>query len=593
MTFLPYIHTFNIFTYLTLGIVILIKNPKGTLNRICALFLLCFAIWSLSMVFIHNPVSTRETAIFWANIGALGWVGFSSLFLWFSLVFAGKTEILKKVWVVLGLIVIPVILLFAQWTGKLFVDFFKTDYGWKPFYGKSAWPIVLLIYIVIFMGAGLRIFFQLSRDKKKPELNKQAKIVFQITLLSLILGGLVDMILPIINVHFIPNIADTVGIAWAIGSVYAIVKYKFLMITPASAADNIISTMQECLIILDCQGIISMVNRSALSLLGYEEKELLGTSVDLLFDGNESKKSVFNKIIGGRNIKNTELLLKSKEGESIPVSFSCSLLKTNTGVPDGIVCVANDISEQKKLEEEIFKIKKLESLGILAGGIAHDFNNLLSAVIGNISLAISMASLEEKSHRYLLKSEKAALKAAELAKKFLTFSPGGWLNKERLNIIPLLDNLCNAISPAMKIQCNVTHAKGLMDVYGDQDQLSQALDNILLNAVEAMPVGGFIFIHSENCFIELGNKMLLNSGWYVKISIKDNGMGISPNFLDKIFDPYFSTKNKVNQKGMGLGLTICYSILKKHEGHIAVESESDQGTTVTLYIPTYASDLSN
>jgi two-component system cell cycle sensor histidine kinase/response regulator CckA len=200
----------------------------------------------------------------------------------------------------------------------------------------------------------------------------------------------------------------------------------------------------------------------------------------------------------------------------------------------------------------------------------------------------------ENAYKFLLQSELASLKAAELAEKFITFSPGGWLMREEL----LLDNLLKGLldsEPELhdtNVSYKIDISRELAPIYGDKAQLNQVFQNLLLNAVEAIearPGGeqGRIAIRAENSIITSKNQFQLKPGNYVKVSIEDNGTGIPAEIMEKLFDPYFSTKDRGTQKGMGLGLTLCYWIIKRHGGHIEVQSEPGKGTAVTLYLPAF------
>jgi PAS domain S-box-containing protein len=350
--------------------------------------------------------------------------------------------------------------------------------------------------------------------------------------------------------------------------------------------------MHDCLILLDLEGNIVTANKATLNTLGYEENQLHHAPVSTLFNAAEINRGVVEKITGGSDFKDNELVFKTKEGKDVPILFSKSVLIDNAGTPGGIVCVAKDISERKKLEEEILKTEKLESIGILAGGIAHDFNNLLSIILGNISLAQSEVSPQDKVYKFLLDLEKAALKAGELTGKFITFSPGGWFKKEQVTLSLLLKDVM-ASEPKLQetnISYHIDIPDHLLPIQGDKRQLNQVMLNLLQNAIEAMPgeEGGRITVSAENTTITPKNQFQLKPGKYVRILIKDNGKGILAEIIDKVFDPYFSTKEKYAQKGMGLGLTLCYSIIKRHDGHIRVELQQGKGTTVSLYLPVFS-----
>jgi signal transduction histidine kinase len=235
-----------------------------------------------------------------------------------------------------------------------------------------------------------------------------------------------------------------------------------------------------------------------------------------------------------------------------------------------------------------------QSIGVLAGGIAHDFNNLLSQIVENIMQVKDDISPGENAYKFLLQSELASLKAAELAEKFITFSPGGWLMKEELLLGNLLKGLLDS-EPGFhdtNVSYNIDISRDLAPIDGDKAQLNQVFQNLLLNALEAIeasPGGrqGQISIRADNIIINPKNQFQLKAGNYVKVSIEDNGIGIPPEIMEKLFDPYFSTKDRGTQKGMGLGLTLCYWIIKRHDGHIEVQSEPGKGTAVTLYLPAF------
>ena len=603
MSVFPFLHFFITIIYVYLAVYIFLKNPKALVNRICVVVFFCLSTWSFSLVFIHNPHSSKHIARLFSNIGSLGWATFGSLFLWFILAFSGKEMLLKKKWFYLLLFGIPLVFIYKQWTNFLFIDFAKEYFGWKPLYSPSIWPPLYYVYYLSFMAVGFYINFDFMRKTQNPVLKKQARIIFFTVMIALILGTFTDVIFPLLGVHVIPNIADTIILIWAFGVVYAMAKYKFLAINPATAASNIISTMFDCLILLNLKGDIVTVNKATSNLLGYQEEELTGAPVTILFSEEDFTRGVVKKIVREGDVKNKDFVFKTKDGKNIPVLFSSSVLRDEAdeaggaGDARGIVCVAKDISERKKLEEEILKSKKLESIGMLAGGIAHDFNNLLSVIMGNILLALEEISPKEKVHKLLAKSEEASLKAVDLASKFITFSRGGWLKKGKVTLSDLLKNVRNSESPGMNknVFYDVDLPNNLMPIDGDKEQLTQVMKNLFLNASEAMSgghhdesdKGGRISVRAENMTVKAENRFLLKEGKYVKVLIGDNGVGISRRNIEKIFDPYFSTKGEMDKEGMGLGLTICYSIIKKHEGHITVESRRGKGTTVTLYLPAF------
>lgn len=596
-----FFHFFFSIAYAFLAVYIFIKNPKALVNRVCGLFFLCFALWSFAFIFMHTPHPSKEVARFFVNISSFGWISFSSFFLWFTLAFTGKQKLLRKKWLYPVLFGVPLFLIYKQWTNYIFVDYVNEWYGWRGIYGTTYWPYLFFLYYTVYMGIAFYILIDFRRKTRDRNLKKQVKIIFITIVITVILGSVTDVVFTLTGVHTVPNIANAFVIIWALGVVYATEKYKFLTITPVTAADNILSTMFECLILLDLKGEIVTVNKAAVDVLGYSEKELRGMPVDMLFaeeKGNGTVSFVFLptllREVERANLKNEDIDLKTKNGKNVHVLFSSSVLRDEAGTAAGVVCVAKDISEKKRLGEELFKSKKLEAVGMLAGGIAQDFNRIFSSIIGNIDKAREEFSSDQKPYQLLDKAERALLKASDLAGKFIALSPSGEMKKERIILSHLLEKIESWGLPGIdshhSISYDIDIPGDLLPVCGEKRLLIQVLQNLFLNAVEAVPEGqgGIITVRGENIKIteiDREHQSPLEKGNYVKITVRDNGTGIPRESLEKVFDPYFSTKTTVYQKGLGLGLTTCYAIMKKHGGHITVESEEEKETLVTLYLP--------
>ncbi len=270
-----------------------------------------------------------------------------------------------------------------------------------------------------------------------------------------------------------------------------------------------------------------------------------------------------------------------KTGRTVPIEFHGFVIKDeNTGQPIALAAISRDISERKKLEEEMARGDKLNSIGILAGGIAHDFNNLLTAIFGNISLAKMYANRQGEQYKRLEESEKAAERARDLTHQLLTFSKGGAPVKKTIALRELVKESANFILRGSNVKCEFSLPADLRHVEADEGQISQVLNNLIINATHAMSEGGTIQMHCANLRVDPGEPPLAK-GDYVSISIMDHGNGISKNHLSKIFDPYFTTK----KRGSGLGLSTSYSIVRSHGGQITVDSHLGIGTTFTVFLP--------
>ncbi len=260
--------------------------------------------------------------------------------------------------------------------------------------------------------------------------------------------------------------------------------------------------------------------------------------------------------------------------------YSYPIKDKKTNEVKGIVEFVRDITDKVNAENEVAKLKKLEALGILAGGIAHDFNNILTGIFGNLEIAQLKMSKEDPSYKYIENAFNSLERAKNLTKQLLTFSKGGEPILDVINLKDLIKTVVTFDLTGSNIKPHFKFSKNLWQAKADKGQISQVISNLTINAKEAMPEGGNIYITAENVkdyeIHEIGLK-----GDFVKITFKDEGIGIPEKNLEKIFDPFFSTKNK----GSGLGLSISYSIIKRHNGHIRVYSKEDVGTTFEIFLP--------
>jgi len=274
-------------------------------------------------------------------------------------------------------------------------------------------------------------------------------------------------------------------------------------------------------------------------------------------------------------------VLVSRDGTERVLADSGAPIRSKDGEIIGVVLVFRDITEKRKMEEELQKMEKLESIGVLAGGIAHDFNNILMGILGNITLAKMDVKPEDEVFEKLTEAEKASVRAKDLTQQLLTFSRGGAPIKKTASIKELLKDSVSFALRGTNVKCEFSLPQDLWSVELDEGQISQVISNLVINAQQAMPEGGVINVRAENMVVGKGGGIPLKEGKYLKIAIEDQGTGIPKEHLPRIFDPYFTTK----QKGSGLGLTTAHSIIKNHGGHISVESRLGKGTCFNIYLP--------
>jgi PAS domain S-box-containing protein len=255
---------------------------------------------------------------------------------------------------------------------------------------------------------------------------------------------------------------------------------------------------------------------------------------------------------------------------------------------DQVMSIMRDTTELHKTEQKLLKIQKLESVGVLAGGIAHDFNNILTGVLGNVSLAMVGMNPEDGRIELLKECENAVMRAKGLTHQLLTFSKGGKPVRRSMEIT-------NLVMETVAFSLRGSNVKPVYDIQGnlpsveiDADQISQVIQNIVTNADQAMPDGGSLFVKIDKTKINKIAGLPVAPGEYLRLSFRDQGTGIIEEHLNRVFDPYFTTK----QTGSGLGLASCYSIISNHGGAIDVKSKVSQGTEFTLILPTSASQPS-
>ena len=350
-----------------------------------------------------------------------------------------------------------------------------------------------------------------------------------------------------------------------------------LSVTLESIGDGVITT--------DIFGKITLLNSIAEKLTSWKSEDAKGKSISEIFHIIDERSGKLQDCPVEQVLKTREIVtlvnhtqLVGKTGIRTPVADSAAPIKDSDGKMLGVILVFRDVKLEKQRDEDILKLKKLESMGILAGGIAHDFNNILTGILGNINLASISQSEPKEVIRYLNNASGGCKKAASLTHKLLTFSKGGAPVKENASIGEIITESIEFILHGSKIKAECIIPEDLWTSKVDKDQINQVIQNLTLNSIESMKNGGIFTVKCKNKVLSSSHP---HSGDYIEIKIKDTGSGIDKKNMDKIFDPYFSTK----ETGSGLGLAITHSIIHKHNGFINVQSNQGEGTEFSLYLP--------
>jgi signal transduction histidine kinase len=279
-------------------------------------------------------------------------------------------------------------------------------------------------------------------------------------------------------------------------------------------------------------------------------------------------------------------LLIARDGTELSIADNGAPVRAPDGAILGVVIVFRDVTEQRRMEEDLLRTRKLESLGILAGGIAHDFNNLLAVILGNIAFAKMLLNPVERAFARLTEAERASERGKELTEQLLAFARAG--ESVRSVVLPgdLIRDAASRVVQRSDTSCVFMIADDLFPVEVDEEQIRRAIRELIENAKEAMK-GGTITVTASNITIDNGDGGPLPQGPYVSVAVTDEGAGMSAAEIERMFDPYFTTKEMGSTKGQGLGLSICYSIVRSHGGFITAESKPGFGTTIYVYLPAY------
>ena len=343
--------------------------------------------------------------------------------------------------------------------------------------------------------------------------------------------------------------------------------------------DTLLNAIPDTLLLLSSDLKVTWANKGAARSLGKEVSDLMGRHChELWFERSIPCENCYAiKSFRTGCVESSEVITPDNR----ILDTNAFPIKDEDGSVKNVIIVAKDITEKRRIEEEMIKTDKIESLGIIAGGIAHDFNNMLAAIALKLATARMYVNPGDKVLKKLNEAENIIFTAKFLPQQLLTFAKGGLPIKESIFVRDLIDTSVNLVMSGSDTSCEISLPDDLRPVEVDEGQIIQVLTNLLINANHAMPEGGTVRISAENIDIKSDGTGPLKSGGYVKLSIQDSGTGIPEEHLQKVFDPFFTTK----RGGSGLGLATAYSIVKKHNGHIALESEVGAGTTFHVYLP--------
>src|ERR1700730_4516847 len=346
---------------------------------------------------------------------------------------------------------------------------------------------------------------------------------------------------------------------------------------------SLLELSQDAIYVRSLDEKIQYWNKGAEQLYGWTAKEAIhGDFGKMGYEGRTSFEAA-KKIFLEEGSWSGEVRKLTKSRQEVIVASRWTLLRDGQGKPSSILVIDTDITEQRQLEAQ-FRAQRLELIGTLAGGIAHDLNNILQVIMTNLDLAASAAIIDEQLPKYLDDASQGAKRATNLSRRLLTFSKGGAPIKQALDVAEILTHAVLLALSGSKLKSHFAYQRDLYPVIGDPVQLTQVIENVVINACEATPQRGQLLVRAENVDESLPLSSGLPAGRYVRIEIEDSGTGISESIRDRIFEACFTTK----PGGSGLGLATVKSIMQQHSGGITIESTVGHGTTVSLMRPAAA-----
>jgi PAS domain S-box-containing protein len=551
-----------------LGTFIFSRNPKSPVHRLFFILTTTIAYWAFAEFNIRQAES-YETAFFWTRAGCFK-ILLSPLLIHFILVYIDKWKDHNRL-TLIGLIYCPALLLVAL---DLFFGIIdgapvRETWGWSV--GKPANPMPIVFYFtwkIIAIAFVTKESISFMKTCKRHE-RKSFCLMFYGILAAVALGIASTFTASIIRPEF-PELSIPVSLLFSFYLTFIIWKYN-LFLAPSDTADDVIELMGDCLILTDTHYRIIRVNRALFQLTGYTDREVIDKHVSLLMDDasfqllNEGK---------GESIDSDEARLISKEGRSIPVLLSRTIIYNNGNMPLASVIVAKDLTFWHKSQEEFARAEKLESFEFIIRSIVHDFNNLLASISGNLYIAEKSGMLPESIKKNLANAGNAAYVAANLTRRLSSYAKENVLDKSICNIGGIIDESAELVLKGTSIRFELISEKDLWTVNVDRYRMVQVFINLFINARQAMCDTGEITVRCVNQTDDLRKET-------VKINMYDDGGGIPASIIDRVFEPFFTTK----PQGSGLGLSIVKSIVESHDGTVTVESQQDIGTIFTIRLP--------
>lgn len=589
----PFCRFFCATTFFYIGAFIYLKDRSSPLNRTIALFHMCCSFWSFTITFAYPASNSIATAQFFYNLSSLGWISFASLNVFFALVFIEKTYLLKKPITIVGLILLPLFFIWAQFHGWLLIvtPDTLTKFGWLYSWNTPFAYLFFLYYLCCGLLSGVLMYCYGSKTPYRYK-RIQAQIIVYSAIPSYILASFFDTIAPLFKMYSVPPIGEFVGgLIWSYGMLLAMVRYRFLAVHPVAAADTIIKAVNDGLIIVDETGSIRAVNNSLLDLLGYAQEQVVNKPLELL--GKNLLPETHHVLKGDLGHYEEDII--TRRGSTIPVMVSAANITDAGGYIVGAVLLVRDISRQKKAEREILNAKSAAEIANSAKSrflatVSHEVRTPMNAIIG-FSELLKETELTGQQREYVGVIQDSSQVLLALVNDMLDISriEKGQLSFESkpFDLVHLAENIVKTSGFRLKdrsVTLHYSYDESLPRRFvGDALRVRQVMNNIIGNAIKFTEQGTIdVAISRGEGQCERGDPAMRK----VKISVRDTGIGISKDRRELLFNPFLQVRASYTKTheglGLGLGLYICKSIVTSMGGDIRIMSEEGKGTEVIV-----------
>jgi PAS domain S-box-containing protein len=579
-----------------IGLIVLVisRNPKARLNLLCAALIFTFALWSFGYFFASLERFSQSAGL-WFNIGAIGWIAFGVPAFYFYLTLTGKSRLINNKFLLVALIAVVVFFIYQQFSGNLVLIVGRQTEWLSATWTNSVYSYLFFIYYMVLALACIYLGYTYGHNAKNAR-DKLASETLSITaIIGLVLVSILNVILPLMHVYSLPQVGDVFTTIWELGLVISVRRYGLMSLNPTTAADQIIKTMNDSLILVDINGRISQVNESAREMLGINDGVLNKRDFSsIVLEKNRVQELLTDIHPQGKNI-NHELTFITPGGRSIPVLISVSAVKDQINAVIGYVVVATDITERKKMEQQLVALYEKERVynqelqseakarALFIDILAHELRIPLTPILSSSSMLHEVMAdkpdgIEKKLSASIYRGAQVLTARLEELLDMARYSRGNFkLNFKMTEIQPFVAEAIAGFKPSLdekQQQFIVEIEPALPPAEIDRSKLEQVLANLISNASKYSPTNKRIVLSVKN----------QDEG--ILFEVRDSGIGISEEDQKSLFQPYHRVEQDQKRcRGLGLGLLICKQIVEAHGGQIQVSSRPGEGSTFSFSLP--------